>query len=299
MYNVYRRDRPQDGNGANSNHGGVLIAISKEFISSEIKELQTDYEIVWAEINIAGTKKIIIGFYYRPPSDDGKSLDNLDESLNRLKKYHASNIWHGGDFNLGHIDWSVPSFVSGKPEPKLHNQLLDIIDDHNLHQTVDKPTRKDRTLDLFLVTNPSSVNKITTLPPIEKADHDIVYIELDTRLKRVREVPRKIMKFNKANWENIKSDLQKVLEKIQLKNNDTRNTVDTLWNIFKSELITSIESNVPHKIITYRHRLPWVTPNLRKLINKKNKAERQKDPENFKNLRMLYKANCVQHTGTI
>jgi hypothetical protein len=61
---------------------------------------------------------------------------------------------------------------------------------------------------------------------------------------------------NKANWENIKSDLQKVLEKIQLKNNDTRNTVDTLWNIFKTELITSIESNVPHKIITYRHRLP-------------------------------------------
>jgi hypothetical protein len=92
MYNVYRKDRPQDGNGANSNHVGVLIAISKEFISSVIKELQTDCEIVWAEINIAGTKEIIIGSYYRPPSDDGKSLDNLDESLNRLKKYHASNI---------------------------------------------------------------------------------------------------------------------------------------------------------------------------------------------------------------
>jgi hypothetical protein len=43
-----------DGNGANSNHVGVLIAISKEFISSVIKELQTDCEIVWAEINIAG-----------------------------------------------------------------------------------------------------------------------------------------------------------------------------------------------------------------------------------------------------
>jgi hypothetical protein len=40
MYNVYRRDRSQDGNGANSNHGGDLIAISKEFISSEIKEFR-------------------------------------------------------------------------------------------------------------------------------------------------------------------------------------------------------------------------------------------------------------------
>ena len=51
---------------------------------------------------------------------------------------------------------------------------------NNLHQTVDKPTRKDRTLDLFLVANPTSISKVTTLPPIGKADHDIVYIELDT-----------------------------------------------------------------------------------------------------------------------
>jgi hypothetical protein len=78
MYNVYRRDRPRDGNGPNSNHGGVLIAISKEFISSEIRELQIDCEIVWAEINIAGTKKIIIGSYYKPPSDDEKSLGRVD-----------------------------------------------------------------------------------------------------------------------------------------------------------------------------------------------------------------------------
>ena len=142
MYNVYRKNRPQDGNGANSNHGGVLIAISKEFIRSEIKELQTDCEIVWVEINIAGTNRIIIGSYYRPSSDDGTSLNNLDESFNRLKRYHTSNIWPGGDFNLCHIDWSVPSFVSGKPEPKLHSQLLDIIDEHSLHQAVDKLTRK-------------------------------------------------------------------------------------------------------------------------------------------------------------
>jgi hypothetical protein len=52
---------------------------------------------------------------------------------------------------------------------------------------------------------------------------------------------KEYVKFNKANWENIKSDIQKVLEKIKLKNNDTRNTVDTLWNNFKTELITSIE----------------------------------------------------------
>jgi hypothetical protein len=33
--------------------------------------------------------------------------------------------------------------------------ILDIIDEYNLHQLVNVPTRKERTLDLILVTNPS------------------------------------------------------------------------------------------------------------------------------------------------
>jgi hypothetical protein len=52
--------------------GGVVY-----FISSEITELKTNCEIVWAEINITGTKKICVASYYRPPSDDGTSLDNF------------------------------------------------------------------------------------------------------------------------------------------------------------------------------------------------------------------------------
>jgi hypothetical protein len=43
--------------------------------------------------------------------------------------------------------------------------------------------------------NPSNLNKLCTLPPIVLADHDIVYAEFDTWLKRVRETPRKVMKY--------------------------------------------------------------------------------------------------------
>jgi hypothetical protein len=35
--------------------------------------------------------------------------------------------------------------------------------------------------------NPSNLNKLCTLPPIGLADHDVVYAEIDTWLKRVRE----------------------------------------------------------------------------------------------------------------
>jgi hypothetical protein len=39
------------------------------------------YIVVWAEINITGTKKICVASYYRPPSDDGTALDQLNISL--------------------------------------------------------------------------------------------------------------------------------------------------------------------------------------------------------------------------
>jgi hypothetical protein len=102
MYNIYRNDRAP--NTKDKSHGGVLLAITKDIIISEITELKTNCEIVWAEINITGTKKICVASYYRPPSDDDTSLDQLNISLSRLDKTNSSNIWVGGDFNLGNID---------------------------------------------------------------------------------------------------------------------------------------------------------------------------------------------------
>ena len=284
MYNVYRKDRSP--NTKEQSHGGVLLAISKEFVSSEAVELQTDCEIVWAEISISGTKKIIVGTYYRPPSNDESSLTNLNLSLDRIlvPNISTSYVWLGGDFNLGHIDWSVPSVTPGKPQPKLHQQLLDIISDHNLHQMTDKATRNDRILDLFFTSIPSTTNKVTTLPPIGKADHDIVYKENDIWFKRVREAPRKIYKYNQAQWDNIKSDLDTTLQSLK---QDHDKDINSLWNIFKVNLLTSIEKNVQKKMITYKHRLPWVTNSLRKLINRKNKAysNRKKNPNKYKELK--------------
>jgi hypothetical protein len=66
----------------------------------------------------------------------------------------------------------------------------------------------------------SPINKISTLPPIGLSDHAIVYVEADIWLKRIRETHRKIFIYNKANWDNIKADLDIVHSDI-LKTNNT------------------------------------------------------------------------------
>ena len=76
-----------------------------------------------------------------------------------------------------------------------------------------------------------------------------------------------IFKYKKANWDNIKANLDIIHSDI-LKTNNTAD-IDSIWKLFKTRLVKSIETNVPSKMLTYKHRLPWVTNSLRKLINKK------------------------------
>ena len=95
-------DRPP--NIKDQSHGGVLIAIKKDVVSSEITELKTNCEIVWAEINIAGSKNLQIASYYRPPPDKGQALEQIQSAINRINRQSNSTVIIGGDFNLGHID---------------------------------------------------------------------------------------------------------------------------------------------------------------------------------------------------
>ena len=101
-----------------------------------------------------------------------------------------ANIWLSGDFNLGHIDWNIPSVVPSKPDPSLHQNLLDILNDHNLTQVIDKPTRNDRTLDHLCMSNPSFINRIETLPPM--GDHDIIFSEINLSLPKIKQKPHKV-----------------------------------------------------------------------------------------------------------
>ena len=76
------------------------------------------------------------------------------------------------------------------PNRRVQNQLLEIVQDHCLCQVVNIHTREDKTLDLLLTNSPSPVNRVKGMPPIDKADHDIVYVEYDIKAKRIQQ-PRK------------------------------------------------------------------------------------------------------------
>ena len=245
-----------------------MIAINSNIPSTSLPELQTNCEMVWAEVTISNARKLLVCSYYRPHPDDDTSLPPLNESLNRITPNSKSIIVVGGDFNLDHMNWDIPSIITGRPNPQQHKMLLDILNDHSITQVVTIPTRQDKILELILTNYPSIVDKLETMPPIGESDHDIVYTECATSLRRCHAKPRKVLQFSKAKWDQINTDLTQLHDKILLEKDS--NTVEQLWDEFKTCLSKTLSENIPEKILKQRN-LPWITNDLRRKINKLKK----------------------------
>ena len=101
-YSIFRKDRQTNAKG--TAHGGVLIAVKSNFVCTQMHELDSENESVWIEMEVNGTKPILVGSFYRPPSTSKEHLNSLKDSLGiKVNMNHYSNIWLAGDFNLGDI----------------------------------------------------------------------------------------------------------------------------------------------------------------------------------------------------
>ena len=93
--------------------------------------------------------------------------------------------------------------------------------------------------------------------PIGEADHDILSLEITVSLRRCKHKPRQVLKYSKANWDNIKQDLKTIYHKIN-QSQDSQD-IDSMWNLFKDSLQMSISKNIPTKTTKYDNKLPWIS----------------------------------------
>ena len=109
-------------------------------------------------------------------------MKDFERVVKHVDPHRNGNLWIGGDFNLPKIDWTHQKILPQNPSGKISTALLNLTNDFSLTQIVDHPTRKENILDLFFTTNPTLVNQVMTVPPLSnEADHDIVFIDLNTR----------------------------------------------------------------------------------------------------------------------
>ena len=99
-YTVHRKDRKAGG-------GGVLVAIRDIFPSIAIEQVNITGEVVWVEISLRDKNKLLVGSFYRQPTNKTDQLEQLELSLQQLSRAYSRRSNHaiilGGDFNAGDI----------------------------------------------------------------------------------------------------------------------------------------------------------------------------------------------------
>ena len=284
-YTIYRRDRRTDrSTDIKRGGGGVCILVRKSYTSSEIK-VNTECELLFVDLQLKDQKNVKIGCLYRPPWTDEEYLEDLQNVLQQVDPDRRNNVWLGGDYNLPHVDWTEMKTLPNNPNIKLSNFLINTVKNHSLFQIVDIPTRKENTLDLFFTTNPSLVNRVTTVPPLTKeADHDVVFVDVNSRAAVPKQKPTTKLLYDKADWDTMRQEMTEY-------SLPAAQSVQKQWDHLENLIQQLMKKHIPSKISRPQKHKPWITREIITLIHRRNRAfitwKKLKTEKNLKTLNSL------------
>ncbi|XP_053395970.1 uncharacterized protein LOC128556094 [Mercenaria mercenaria] len=262
-YKVYRKDRKR------RTGGGVFILVSNKLTSNSLPELQSDSEIIWAQIKQESKQDLYVCSAYRPDKD----LSCIDEINRTTLLIDSSNntIIVGGDFNLGNVNWQSLTVDTGATHADESNKLLDLADSFGFQQLIHEPTRTtdttQNTLDLLFINNPTLVDNIKVIPGF--SDHCIPFIDITATPRINYKEKRKILLFDKADWAGFKSEL--VNFGIELNKMSDKLNVQEFWDNFTSKLESLTDNYVPSKNVNGKHHLAWINTEIKKLLKKRDR----------------------------
>ena len=163
--------------------------------------LDTNAELVWANINLLNSAPLYICSYYRPPHSDLQPILEVNESMDKPARKHPNcNFIFAGDFNLPSIEWTdgqesiFPNAIYGY---NLNEVFIDVMNNHNLEQIVNSPTRQNHIFDLVLTSTPSLIKEAQTYPGM--SDHEAVIFSINCECPSInRKAPCKVYLYHKG-----------------------------------------------------------------------------------------------------
>ena len=104
------------------------------------------------------------------------------------------------------------------------------------------------------------------------SDHDGIPIVITSCKHRIiKQIPRKIYLYNKADLQALKIDLIKWSDEFKLRNT-SGNTVNEMFQEFQTLLQSAINCNIPTKIISKRNQTPWINRRIKRMHKLKQRA---------------------------
>ena len=214
------------------------------------------------------SKVLIVVTAYRPPNRDLVYMQNLCQLISEIhSKYKNAVIWITGDFNLPDINWSLNSVTSNSYPLDISTLLIDEFNSGGFIQMVNKPTRGNNILDLFATNRPSLVEHTKVIPGI--SDHEIVSVELTLSVTVNKPKVHNVYLWNRADFQDI-NDVIIQFSNTFLSDNSVDTPVQELWDSFKTMCQKCLEL-VPCKSLSSSIKYPWITTQIKRLSNKKQR----------------------------
>ncbi|CAG2257167.1 unnamed protein product [Mytilus edulis] len=116
--------------------------------------------------------------------------------------------------------------------------------------------------------------KHKTLPSLGTSDHDIVFHEMNITMGRKKKTPRKISQYKKADWDKIRIEVKKFQDEY-FSLTLTNNTTEEKWTLIKNKIQEITDKNIPSKIMKQKQDIPWLTPEIKRLIRKRDRIHKK------------------------
>ena len=167
-------------------------------------------ENLFVEIRLINSDLLLVGIIYRSDSGITENNDLLLETLGKIDAKKYSHALVMGDFNLPNINWKAQHF--GKFS-KFDQQFIDCIQNNDLFQFIDQPTRcrglnTPHVLDLVL-SNDLNISDIEYQSPLGKSDHSVIIFKYHCYAELRDKLCPKLL-YDKTDYEGLNKEINDI-----------------------------------------------------------------------------------------
>ena len=228
-------------------------------------------ESLFIEIELTGSKNVIVGVIYRPPGQDVKEFNDFTNVLLSKIVHNDKPVYIMGDFNINLLNEDVHAPT---------NDFINIMSSHSLYPSITKPTRitpNSATLIDNIFTN-SNTYQTSGIIVADVSDHLPVFISTDLKVYRKKndQVDTEVRQLKDRNIKHFKSELRKVDWEIECSGDD----VNKVYGNFITKFNYLYNKCCPTSTRKIRHqrneiKSPWLSYGLLKCIRRKNRLYRK------------------------
>jgi len=272
-YNLIRLDRDSRG-------GGVCL-----YLKSTLNFIhKTEFEVVGlellaVEIKQPNSKPFLVITWYRPPNSNAQCFDKFRDLIQNIdNKYDEIYI-------LGDLNCNLLANPLGAPSLR----LLDILDEFQLEQIIDKPTRvteHHKSLIDHLITNASNMISDSGVCEMSISDHNLVFIVRKHGIPRGNPKVIQTRNFKRFNEQKFINDIASVHW-----TDTSYKDVNEFWTSWKKSFIQVVDKHAPITRLRTRNKpSPWITPEIKHGMRERDILKKKASKSNNTNDWLLYKA---------